>query len=392
MPQINMLTVYLRRLNPRMRKFNNLTLIALFLLLFCWQGSKATHFYVNTLTGIGHGSLYWALNQVNNDKTATLANPHVIDILASGDAALSPLPRRHCIINCPKDMSLKLSGLNYNVTDIPKGIHVCINNAVFDKATYNADNGPAFTGGNGTNLTLSDCLFINNAARFKGGAVFCDGDSVYLYGCTFKNNSTTNSNGGGGAAVFNNSGYMQIVNCTFSNNTSVALSEGGGAINNCGEMDVINCRFYGNQSANTGGAILNRPGSVCRIGNNLFSGNGAANNGNDLKGEFIWLDDHNHFESPTDAGIAIAQTNYKANTTSLINTALLTVRVGADIVKQATDSFNGQGDLAPVHEFTIVTCDEQGETTEVYSVKGERITFVKGQITKLSTAAVAQGL
>ncbi len=386
-----MFAVYLRLLNPPMRKFNNLTLIALLSLLLSYQSSQATHYYVNTLMGSGHGSLYWALNQVNNDKTATLANPHVIDILASGDAALSPLPKRHCIINCPKDMSLKLSGLNYNVTDIPQGIHLCINNAVFDKATYNADKGPAFTGGNGTNLTLSDCLFINNAAHLKGGAVFCDGDSVYLYGCTFKNNSTTNSSGGGGAAVFNNSGYMQIVNCTFSNNTSVAINDGGGAINNCGEMDVINCRFYGNQSANTGGAILNRQGAVCRIGNNLFSGNGAANSGNDLKGEFIWLDEHNHFQSPTDAVFGTAQTGYNANATNLINTALLTARVGADIVKQAANSFDEQSDLAH-GEFTIVTCDEQGETTEVYSVKGERITFVKGQITKLSATPVAQGL
>lgn len=389
-----MFAVYLRRFSTQsMREFLYLRFFVVILLCFTCLQSNATHFFVNTLSGNGHSSLSWALNQVNNDKTATLSSPHVIDILASGESSLSPLPTQHCIINCPKDMSLKLSGINYNQPELINGLHICINNAVFDKANYNAENGSAVACGSGINLTLSDCLFINNASRFKGGAVFSEGDSVYLYGCTFKNNSTTNSSGSGGAAVFNNRGYIQIANCTFSNNTSVAINGGGGAINNAGEMDITNCHFYNNQSANTGGAIFNQQGAVCRISNNVFSGNGAANNGNDLKGEFIWMDEHNHFETAPDVTVNLANLagSYKANSNSLLNTALLTAGVGVNMVKNNTPDTDAY-DLNQGHEFTIVTCDEEGETTEIYAIKNDKITFIKGQITKLRAIALLHRL
>jgi hypothetical protein len=46
----------------------------------------------------------------------------------------------------------------------------------------------------------------------------------------------------------------------------------------------------------------------------------------------------------------------------------------------------------PANEFLIITCDEEIETTEVYNVVGEKVIFVKGQITKLNTAPLAQGM
>ncbi len=46
----------------------------------------------------------------------------------------------------------------------------------------------------------------------------------------------------------------------------------------------------------------------------------------------------------------------------------------------------------PANEFLIINCDEEIETTEVYNVVGEQVIFVKGQITKLNTAPLAQGM
>lgn len=319
-------------------------ILGLFLLL-CWQGSRATHYSVNTLYGNWQGSLAWALSQANNDTSATLANPHIIDIKVGGEAELYPLPQRHCIINGPRDMSLKLAGVNYKSNIRQTGIHITLNYVVFDKTNYNADYGSALLAGGGAIFSLNYCLFLNNAARFQGAAVFCDGDTVYLTGCSFKNNCTTLSNGGGGAAIFNNGGYMLLSNCTFSGNTSVAVNGAGGAVKNCGEMDVINCRFYNNRSANDGGGLFNSKGAVCRISGSVFTNNNAANKGNDLDGEFLYLN---------------------AQSTALT--------------------------CQDINQFIIITCDEQVEATEVYSVVGERIVFLKGQITKVNTAPLAQDL
>lgn len=46
----------------------------------------------------------------------------------------------------------------------------------------------------------------------------------------------------------------------------------------------------------------------------------------------------------------------------------------------------------PAHEFVIIQCNEQIETTEVYTVVGEQVIFAKGQISKLNTASLTPGL
>jgi hypothetical protein len=46
----------------------------------------------------------------------------------------------------------------------------------------------------------------------------------------------------------------------------------------------------------------------------------------------------------------------------------------------------------PANEFLIISCDEEIEITEVYNVVGEKVIFVKGQITKLNVAPLAQGM
>jgi hypothetical protein len=46
----------------------------------------------------------------------------------------------------------------------------------------------------------------------------------------------------------------------------------------------------------------------------------------------------------------------------------------------------------PANEFLVINCDEEIETTEIYNVIGERVIFVKGQITKLNVSPLAQGL
>ncbi|HLP20705.1 MAG TPA: choice-of-anchor Q domain-containing protein [Chitinophagales bacterium] len=310
-----------------MRKQFTLHLAVLCSLLFSWQAANATHFYVSTLSGSDPGSLTWAMTSANADNSATMANPHVIDICVGGDAYLWPLPQTFCIINGPKDMSLRISGIYYNIGVNLSGIRVSFNNLLFTN-NGNSAFGSSFMSSCGAHSTLNNCVFINNNAQYQAGGVFANGDTVIINGCSFKNNYTTDAGGEGGGAAFNNGGYMRITNSTFSNNTSASTSAtgAGGAVKNHagGQMDVINCTFYNNHAQSRGGALQNAPNATCRISNCIFVGNTAAGAGQDLWGDFQSLDGHNLFGDTAGAVISgvVAGNVYGASALNVLDTTL----------------------------------------------------------------------
>ena len=61
-------------------------------------------------------------------------------------------------------------------------------------------------------------------------------------------------------------------------------------------------------------------------------------------------------------------------------------------IHQATADLNLNVYPNPAKEFLVISCDEEIETAEVYNVVGQQVIFVKGQITKLNTALLAQGV
>lgn len=310
-----------------MTKFFTPRLITVLFCLLGWHLSQATHFSVSTLSGSSVGSLEWALTSANNDNSATIDNPHVIDICVGGETYLWPLPQKSCIINCPKDMSLHLSGIYYNIGVNLTGIRVSFNNVYFTNNNGSAF-GSSFMSSCGATSTLNNCVFVNNNALYQAGGVFANGDSVILNGCSFTNNYTTDAGGEGGGAVFNNGGYMRLNNCTFSGNYSGTTSAtgAGGAVKNHagGRMDILNCTFYNNHSETTGGGLQNAPGSVCRLSNCIFVGNTAAIGGQDLWGDFVSLDGHNLFGDTVGAviGGVVAGNVYGAAATTVLDTTL----------------------------------------------------------------------
>ncbi|HRG89675.1 MAG TPA: choice-of-anchor Q domain-containing protein, partial [Chitinophagales bacterium] len=307
-----------------MKKQFTPSLAFLLCLLLGWQVSQAGHFYVSTLSGNAAGSLEWALTQVNADNSSTIANPHVIDICVGGDVSLNPFPTKNCVINCPKDMSLKIYSIYcYQGSS---GVRIIVNNAVIDNGPSSSFGGAVF-GGCGSTLMLNNCYIANNTNQHQG-AVFSNGDSIFLNGCTFYNNITTDGGGEGGGAAFNNGGYMRITNCTFSKNRSASTSASGagGAVKNHagGRMDIINCTFYNNRAESRGGALQNAPGATCRISNCIFVGNTAAGSGQDLWGEFQSLDGHNLFSDTAGAVLngVVTGNIYGASTLSVLDTTL----------------------------------------------------------------------
>lgn len=109
---------------------------------------------------------------------------------------------------------------------------VSIENASFDKNSVSATNTECYGGAiyiinSGTesaSATISNCSFTNNSAYQRGGAIYTGGASyIEINGCSFENNSITNSTGEGpDVSVGNTSGTTKI------NGTSVT----GGWSNN----------------------------------------------------------------------------------------------------------------------------------------------------------------
>ena len=112
-----------------------------------------------------------------------------------------------------------------------------------------------------------------------GGPAINNSGTIVLDGCTISNCHVNNSNGGG--AIENlSSGKLYAINTTFSGNYS---GEIGGAINNYrGSLYMSGCTFTDNYTTNSnaryGGAIGINGGSEVRLINCSFSGNKYGTN------------------------------------------------------------------------------------------------------------------
>ncbi|MGL4669645.1 MAG: hypothetical protein ACRCVG_03475 [Methanobacteriaceae archaeon] len=136
-------------------------------------------------------------------------------------------------------------------------------------------------------LTIINCTFINNSARYDGGAIYNHFGEINIYGSVFDNNSARY-----GGAIYNNnevspnrrfslvtfggSGSINIFNSTLTNNKALSDGGGGGAIyNNWGSISIQNNNFI-NNSAPLGGAIFNNFNSNFSLIGSNFINNSAT--------------------------------------------------------------------------------------------------------------------
>jgi len=111
----------------------------------------------------------------------------------------------------------------------------------------------------------------------SGGPAINNFGTIVLDGCTISNCHVNNNNGGG---AIENKGKLYAINTTFSGNYS---GEIGGAINNFGgSLYMSGCTFTNNYTTNSnayyGGAIGINDGSEVRLINCSFSGNKYGTN------------------------------------------------------------------------------------------------------------------
>lgn len=149
---------------------------------------------------------------------------------------------------------------------------------------------------------LEDCVFADNQGADDGGALYLADADIHIAGCLFEQNRANLDDGGavfminqsapkitacrfranhanedGGAmALFESA--PEITECVFEQNT--AQEDGGAMYNFVSSRPVISrCRFTGNSAVDDGGAISNRDGSEPLMMRCLFEANTARDNG-----------------------------------------------------------------------------------------------------------------
>ena len=131
--------------------------------------------------------------------------------------------------------------------------------------------------GSSCQVSITSCVFYNNAADIAGGAVSAGGNSTLtIEDCAFNNNilqDTTWTSGGG--AVYSEAQTATLSRCTFFGNTSVYE---GAAIYASGPVEVRECVFQGNQCSRQG-AIYVHYGDTLSAVNCTFADNVAGMGG-----------------------------------------------------------------------------------------------------------------
>ena len=185
----------------------------------------------------------------------------------------------HKIINCTFDALTAddNGGCIKNGAD-----NVEIKNCSFSNSVVSAhDGGAIYFDANKNNLTVSDCYFYNNYAKWIGSAMALFGNQITVKNSTFiqNHNSLAQSSGGdwyGGAIGVRFTNGCNIYNCTFTGNKNY----GGGAIRiHTGVSNVVvsNSTFMDNEAITYGGAFYSDTTGV-KVNNCIFIRNKATNN------------------------------------------------------------------------------------------------------------------
>jgi predicted outer membrane repeat protein len=118
------------------------------------------------------------------------------------------------------------------------------------------------------NVTIANCVFRDNFAKYDGGAIYNYKSSISFVNCIFSDNNS----GDNGAGVYNSNSDAALTDCRFINNH--CGNKGGGIYNYQSPSELINCLFSGNHADSNGGAVYNGY-KVVKLINCTIAGNSA---------------------------------------------------------------------------------------------------------------------
>ncbi len=127
----------------------------------------------------------------------------------------------------------------------------------------------------GSSPLITNCIFEDNEAMDRGGAVYNSSDpgKTFIINCTFEGNSAVQ----GGAVVASSMSETDVLGCTFDDNNAV---EAGGAIYtyDAAHVAIEDAVFIENESFN-GACLGNASQAIYEVKNSMFVDNDAVNKG-----------------------------------------------------------------------------------------------------------------
>ena len=184
-------------------------------------------------------------------------------------------------------------GAIYNAGDLTVGSDTVFKNN--DATGY----GGAIYNDAGAKLTSNGATFDSNTANFEGGAILnkgggsttinggalhdnsvnCWGGAISNYGSMIVNNANIYANTANDAGAIINWGTLDVNGGHIHHNTATSQAEGAGAIYNLGGTTIEGLALIDYNSANYGGAIYNKAGTVDIKGSAQVNSNTANNDG-----------------------------------------------------------------------------------------------------------------
>lgn len=194
----------------------------------------------------------------------------------------------------------------------------CVIDHNLPAANYTTYGGGISNDGEGSALTLVDCVISNNVGLL-GGGIYHGGDSVVATRVTFSNNQ---AGSGGAILAFDN---LSLDHCTLTGNQ---VTDSGGAIDNWSDNVVVTfTTLEGNIAGQNGGAIRNSQGELTLTqstvdGNFAAAGGGIENRGTGTVNVRQSTISSNGAQSGFGGGIVNSSTLFVTSSTISSNSAL----------------------------------------------------------------------
>jgi hypothetical protein len=163
-----------------------------------------------------------------------------------------------------------------NTADYGGGVHVSGNasmtmtDCTIDDCHAVFDGGGLYSEPGILNLSLDNCMFMNNTSNRHGGGMAYTNSTPVLSNCAFTNNTAI---GDGGGMWCTNNSSTTLANCTFTSNTTDWY--GGGFYVNGSHSSIVACTFEENEAGNDGGGVYS-VNSSAEVVNCLFDANSSS--------------------------------------------------------------------------------------------------------------------
>ena len=248
----------------------------------------------------------------NTDDTATVADPHIINVPAGTYTLTATLTlSNHIKLQHVGSGTATLQGNNtFTIISVTAGSPTIDGFVITDGKNTGGNGGGMDITTTGT-VTVKNCDIKDNDAASNGGGVFVMSGTLNATNCVFDNNEASGGDGGGGGICIQDNASAAVTQCTFTGNkasgtdgTSSWQAKGGGVYAKApASFTLTNCTFTGNNQSNHlgGGLYVDSDGTgkvtvnFCTFVNNKAN-EGAeiyASNSVTVKNSLIWNKNYN---------------------------------------------------------------------------------------------------